>query len=51
MMDKTLNCMGTNGIYHHYHCMELELNGYFIGVSELKGAVSEWFKPFSYIYI
>jgi hypothetical protein len=43
--------MGINVIYHHHKFMELELNGYFIGVSELKGVVSEWFKAFSSIYI
>ena len=41
--------------YHHHNCMELELNGYFIGVSELKDIDSERFKAFScvcvYIYI
>ena len=43
--------MGINVIYHHHNCMELELNGYFIGVSEVKGVVSEWLKAFSSVYI
>jgi len=46
---------GENVTYHHHNCMELELNGYFIGVSELKDIDSERFKAFScvcvYIYI
>jgi len=32
---------GENVICHHHNCLELELNGYFIGVRELKGIVSE----------